>query len=194
VQFQVHPELYDWFFNARTGYRAQFWISPEAGAAFNERLSRTLADTLSAKLPATLAVRRVHVDGRGTSRGERDEGAVQRTRDELLASLSPGQAKIWICERLCKSSGDPPGGVLPDIGFAALADAQRSAAKLVIPRWVQAANSNTGEQGEGLRAPLPCPNDCWLDFKGGFLDAQGRASQIKPQVERAQQIHKCGWT
>lgn len=38
VQFQVSPDLYDWFFNARTGYRAQFWVSPEAGTAFNRRL------------------------------------------------------------------------------------------------------------------------------------------------------------
>jgi hypothetical protein len=31
LQFRVAPEDYDWFFNARTGYRAQFWRCPSLG-------------------------------------------------------------------------------------------------------------------------------------------------------------------
>src|SRR5262249_47711843 len=35
VQFPVAPILFDWFFNARSGYRAQFRVHPQCGLDFN---------------------------------------------------------------------------------------------------------------------------------------------------------------
>jgi hypothetical protein len=37
-QLRVDERLYDWFFNSRTGYRAHFWHSCEAGLAFNAQM------------------------------------------------------------------------------------------------------------------------------------------------------------
>src|SRR5688572_15375600 len=35
VQFRVEPTLFDWFFNARTGYRAHYRTHPTYGIEFN---------------------------------------------------------------------------------------------------------------------------------------------------------------
>lgn len=61
VQFRVAPELYDWFFNARTGYRARFWIDPKVGLAFNIQIVETLAAVLSRGEPTTVIARQVEV-------------------------------------------------------------------------------------------------------------------------------------
>jgi hypothetical protein len=110
--------------------------------------------------------------------------------NEIARSLAPDASKIWICERLYCLDG----GSITDIGFAALADAERSLAKLGIPKWTEAINPKTRQKGEGLRAPFPGAEYSWLDLKGGFLDAEGNPGQIKPQDKRAEQIHNCGWT
>src|SRR5213593_4076876 len=36
IQFYIGADLFDWFFNGRTGYRSQFRRSAEIGIAFNE--------------------------------------------------------------------------------------------------------------------------------------------------------------
>jgi hypothetical protein len=42
IQFRVDPDLYDVFFNSRTGYRAQYWRSLESGAGANALLVANL--------------------------------------------------------------------------------------------------------------------------------------------------------
>jgi hypothetical protein len=49
-----------------------------------------------------------------------------------------------------------------EIGFVALSDAQRSPAKLNIPKWGDAINPATGERGEVLRAPFPIQSYGWM--------------------------------
>ncbi len=190
VQFQVSPELYDWFFNARTGYRARFWIGPEVGIAFNKQIAQVLGEVSDRRLPATVPVRKIEVNIESCSRQETDVGAMEIPRDELLASLAPDASKIWIGERLYSREG----GAVTEIGFATLLDAEQSPAKLCVPRWAETINPKSGEKGEGLRAPYPTPENSWLDLKGGFLDTEGKPGQIKPQDQRANQIHECGWT
>ena len=190
TQFHVPPELYDWFFNSRAGYRARFWISPEDGTSFNEEIAQALAGVLSRRLPTTVPVRCIEVELQGASRVETDVGARTIPRDVLLRSLTPGASKIWIGERLYGGEA----GTITDIGFATLSEAARSPAKLCIPRWAEAAHPTTKEKGEGLRAPFPSPENSWLDLKGGFLNAEGMPGQIKPQDERAKHIHLYGWT
>jgi hypothetical protein len=56
---------------------------------------------------------------------------------------------------------------------------------LRIPRW----------QGSGLFAPFPEEGDAWLDIKGGYVLGDGKVVQPKKSPEeRADQIHKTGWT
>ena len=190
IQFQVAPKLYDWFFNARTGYRAQFWISPTNGMSFNEKIIASLKAVLKARLPDSVSVRRIKVIPESGSRTESDAGIDHITRDLILRSLDPAESKIWIGERIY----DPQGVENINVGLAVLTDAAQSLEKLDVPRWAAAVNPDSGETGEGLRAPFPCAEYSWLDLKGGFLDPQGQIEQIKPQVPRACSIHVRGWT
>jgi hypothetical protein len=190
VQLRVPSELYDWFFNARTGYRAQYWTSVENGLKFNERLLSKLRSVLAKRLPEQLSVRQIGVSRRGYMRCEHDLGETVLKRSELLRSLKPSISKIWIGEHLIGTQNGP----LKNILFPTLSGAAQSSAKLSIPRWANAKNPKTGVVGEGLRAPLPDAEYSWLDLKGGFLCHDGNLSQIKRQDVRAKQIHDYGWT
>lgn len=182
IQFRVVPELYDWFFNARTGYRAQFWIDPETGMHFNEALIGAAVGVLRDKLPDNLRVRRIEVQD--NPRSEWDAGATNISRDRFLASLVPAASKIWIGERLYDAAGGP----VELIGEETLRAADESEAKLSVPRWAAAGKR------EGLYAPHPAADCSWLDLKGGFLSADGTPQQLKPQEKRARDIHETGWT
>lgn len=190
VQFQILPMYYDWFFSARTGYRAQFWINPATGRAFNSEIVRSLADVLARRLPAMLTARRIEVRTGDGVRQEKDTGTIEIPCEEIARSLAPDRSKIWIGERLYSMAS----GRIDEIGFAVLSDAARSNAKLSIPKWAEAINPKTGEKGEGFRAPSPRPEESWFDMKGGFLLVDGEPGQLKPQDERAEQINQCGWT
>jgi hypothetical protein len=190
VQFRVAPDLYDWFFNGRTGYRAQFWIAPECGIDFNRRLTAALTSVLARRLPASILARKIEVTTYGASRHEYDVGQMTLTSREFLDSLAPDMSKVWLGERLITGVE----GRLTDIGFATLSSAAQSSAKLCVPRWATARNPKTGELGEGLRAPLPCSAKSWLDLKGGFLTADSTPLQIKSPAERAREINELGWT
>jgi hypothetical protein len=39
-QFPVEADQFDFFWNARTGFRAQFWLNPEIGARANALMTR----------------------------------------------------------------------------------------------------------------------------------------------------------
>lgn len=51
VQFHVGDKLFDWFFNARTGYRAHFRAHHNRGIEFNNEIIEELRLRLDAKLP-----------------------------------------------------------------------------------------------------------------------------------------------
>lgn len=178
VQFRITPELYDCFFNARTGYRSRFWIAPEVGQTFNGNIVRAVSDVVSDRLPEEIEARLIEVRSSDTSREDHDTGAIAIGRNAFLGSLNPDPAKIWICERRYTGQTGPA----EEIGFAVLAHA----AKLIVPRW-QAAPA-------GLRAPRPDEDYAWLDLKGGFVDAEGALIQPKTPSQRARQLHDQGWT
>jgi hypothetical protein len=190
IQFKIRPELYDWFFNARTGYRAQYWTSVENGLRFNNRLLSRLQGILAKRLSEELPVRKIEVSFQEGTRCERDLGKTLFKRSELLRSLTPSISKIWIGEHLIGNRSGP----LENILLPTISAAARSPAELSIPRWKKAKNPKTGEVGEGLRAPLPAAEYSWLDLKGGFVAPGGILSQIKPQDDRSKQIHDYGWT
>src|SRR5215471_9835160 len=56
LQFRVGTSLFDWFFNAKTGYRAHFRKSPETGLEFKDAIVKMAVDTLQANAPQTLDV------------------------------------------------------------------------------------------------------------------------------------------
>lgn len=184
VQFRVKPENYDWFFNARTGYRAQFYRSPAKGIDFNKIVVGSLSKVLSQCLPEAVRARQVDVNPSAPI----DMGTITVTRDVIINSLAPTVAKIWIVEQ--RYDDEKP----CNVGLVVLSDAARYLPKLSVPLWAKAKNSTTGEIGEGLRALFPSTDMSWLDLKGGFLDAEGNYSQIKPQEKRARQLHSFGWT
>src|SRR5260370_26000196 len=149
VQFRVTPELYDWFYNGRTGYRGTFWISPENGMKFNGRIVAAVAKVLTERLAETIPARKIRV---------RDDGAwcdvgqiIGYRRQKLLRSLAPKISKIWIAEQLMGAST----GLMKDT-LCLLPKAE----KLSVPRWPGG--------GEGLRA-LYCPQHSLLCGKGGVF-------------------------
>ncbi|QQE87916.1 hypothetical protein [Azotobacter chroococcum] len=73
----VEPALFDLFFNSPTGYRGEFFISPERGVAAN----RLLLQELSPKLIQFAAIQDTGID-----------------QAWLLESLSKLSAKAWLAE------------------------------------------------------------------------------------------------
>jgi hypothetical protein len=82
IQFKVNRSLYDLFFNSRTGYRAQFWRSPDMGVSAN------------AFLVANLLAEVCDLDPWPT----RDDWKL--TRDLAMRSLLCVGAKVWIAEKV----------------------------------------------------------------------------------------------
>lgn len=80
----VDPRLFDWFFNARTGYRGAYYEAPAAGTLANRALVDQLFDPL--------------VDWALAQQLDRD-------LPWILASLSKPSAKAWLAEYpgLCAS-------------------------------------------------------------------------------------------
>jgi hypothetical protein len=187
AQFHVGNELYDWYFNARSGYRGRHWMGTEIGQEYNVDLLDELRRQASAGLTQEVKAHRIVFEIVGASRVERDGGPMTVPRDLFIKSLLPSESKIWICERRIRVDGGDP----EDIGFAAISGSLN--AKLRVPRWSSAIHPTTREVGEGLRAPFPNDPDAWLDIKGGFLVGD-LVKQHKSPRDRARMIHEYGWT
>ncbi len=80
----VGPTLFDWFFNAKTGYRGAYFDSPEAGLQFNRSLIDALAPTLTAWVIARHLANNI---------------------DWIITSLAAPSAKAWLAEHpgLCQA-------------------------------------------------------------------------------------------
>jgi len=176
IQFPVPTDVYDWFFSARTGYRGQYWLSPEVGQTFNTQLLIRLRTTIE-KWASGCAIegREIWVLKHGGDREDIDKGPRREKRHTVLNSFDPKLSKVWICERQIQRNDRKlvpmPIGLMDP--------------KLCIPRW----------KGEGLLAPLPKEGEAWLDIKGGYVRPDGKVEQPNKSPERrANQIHKNGWT
>lgn len=112
VQLPVAPELFDKFFNARTGYRAHFRAHHEHGLEFNSRIIKAVRRTLDAELPDVVVGRKLNCEFE-------DCGHVQLTKLFVMTSLTRDLAKIWFCTKLIQRDGGvkdlPPGVVGPRI-------------------------------------------------------------------------------
>ena len=188
LQFPVANSLYDWFFNARTGYRAEFWARAERGHEYNKQLVIRMSVLLWKSLPASIIARKIFTRFiGGGSREDTDTGSTIIHRDTIIRSLDPELSKLWVCERLIQVDGSNPRNT------RAIENAQRYPPKLIVPRWAQAKHPKTGDVGEGLRAPYPDLPECWLDLKGAFV-APDTVYQLKSPKERAVSLHERGWT
>jgi hypothetical protein len=169
IQFEVGTVLFDQFYNGRTGYRAHYWVSPEIGDTFDEKLGDLLRAAISEHMPTTAEGRLVRVEITGY-RDESDRGPYQLTREFALQSLAPEASKLWRCEWL----------ITDTLGLNKSQQTGAIEPKLQIGKW----------EGEGLYAP----RGSRLDFKGGFVGDDGAVTPTKNRKDRAMKLHQTGWT
>lgn len=143
LQFPVGEGLYDQFFNANTGYRAQFRRDWRTGLAYNRSIVAGMRSKLALLLPA-------EVSGRCLSPKFEDCGALTVPREQICISLDPELSKVWFCGLLMTGDGRvvqlPSGATGPRLRL----DEQNTWAALV--------------RDEA---------DAWLDVKGAFLGRDG---------------------
>lgn len=143
LQFHVGETLSDQFFNAITGYRAQFRLNWQQGLAFNHSFIDQIRCTVAAHAPDLIVARLLSPEFN-------DAGPLEMPRDKLCASLDPDLSKIWYCSRLITSDGliiQLPSGL--------------TGPRLLLPdnsTWACIARNES---------------DAWLDVKGAFLGADG---------------------
>lgn len=170
LQFPVSKVLYDEFFNARTGYRAQFYDSCEQGQAANGQCIEASRPLLMENLPEYLVARKIKTKTpvEYEPRVDIDLGPNQVPSSLFHRSFALSDAKIWICERLiCGVCG--PLKMLPYL----------EGPPLLVDRWPGAY--------------APCPDDAklaWLELKGAVLGGE----QTKDPLSRARQINMTGYT
>lgn len=162
VQFGVGSQLFDWFINGRTGYRAHFRSHYACGLGFNEQIIKALRDCLDARLHEP-------VDGRKLNSDFDDCGPLEIQRASIINSLVPHLSKIWFCtKRICKGDGiEPP-----------------------LPPGVPGPRILLGECASWA-APYQEDDNAWLDVKGAFIGEAG-PYQPKDPIERAETLHTCG--
>lgn len=98
MQFHVGETLLDRFFNATTGYRAQFRLGWQTGYASNTQLITALSSAFSRQSSEFVRCRVLSPDFA-------DLGAAEVTRAQILESLEPEMAKIWACALAFDRSG-----------------------------------------------------------------------------------------
>jgi hypothetical protein len=143
VQFQVEPKLFDWFFNARTGYRAHFWAGSETGFLFNAKVVATLRTVLAKVLPDRVPARRLNANFE-------DCGETWAARDSIATSLDDHLSKIWACTRLIGLNAPPT----------------------ILPLGVTGPKLEVAPGGP-WPAIYRDASETWLDVKGAFVGSNG---------------------
>jgi hypothetical protein len=163
VQFALGEKLFDWMFNARTGYRAQFRVHVAHGLGFNDRIVKSLVAVLADRLPDPVPCVDLseEFDHCGTI-------SVERTR--FVASLTTVRSltKVWFCACRIGNTGE----------IEPLATGLAGSPKLSVgdKEWA---------------APFPDGDNSWLDLKGAFL-GEDEPYQPKHPVCRARRLASCG--
>lgn len=166
LQFNVTPKLYDVFFNARSGYRAHYWVSPEYGQEANAKVLQTLWMAMSASLPNQVEARVIEVKEE-FKRVDVDRGSMTIAHSLMQASLTHVAGKVWVCERQMEGIEGPLKDIPVSDGLA-----------LSVVGWKKA------------HAPLPDSQSTFLDLKGGFVSGE----QPKDPWVRAKDIYRNGWS
>lgn len=143
LQFHIGEILSDQFFNAASGYRAQFRHDWQRGIEYNNNIVAGIREIFYHNMPTTFTVRHL------TSNFD-DCGPIEITREQACASLDPNLSKIWICARLIIGDGQ----------------VQQLPSGLTGPRLSLA-------DGTTWPAISRDESDAWLDVKGAFLGKDG---------------------
>jgi hypothetical protein len=152
IQFPVDAPLFDWFFNARTGYRAHFRRDIEHGLQFNEEIIETVRQHLTTMLSA-------EVEGRELDDSFEDRGGIQIRRDFLLSSFTPRLHKIWFCTKLIGRHGGTRQLPACVLGPKLLVDGES---------WAAFYPAHD--------------DDAWLEIKGAFIGLNGPYQPKDPVV------------
>jgi hypothetical protein len=159
VQFHVGEQLFDWFFNGHTGYRAQFRVGSKNGTAANALIVTALRNELQKCIGETVSARRL------TSSFD-DIGPMAATSQDVLLSLNPSLSKVWACDRLIGPEG------VTDLCVS------RSGPKLLFDEGCHAWSSLHADEASA-----------WLDVKGAFICDEGPYQMKDPtlRAQRLQQ-------
>jgi hypothetical protein len=162
LQFRVGTCLFDWFFNARTGYRAHFKKSPETGLRFNEAIVKMIIDTINSRASQTLDVILLDINYQNI-------GASQILREQFLLSFALKLSKIWLCALLIEP------GQIKQLPFGATGPKIR-----VSPPddcWLAFYQELDAE--------------AWLQVEGAFCGSTGLYQPMNPLC-RAKTLHRRG--
>jgi hypothetical protein len=100
VQFSVGSSLFDWFFNARTGYRAHFKSDYKRGLKFNDAIIEVIAATIHARTPDTFCVTQLDAEFKYCD-------SIVITREAfMVVSLASKLSKIWLCSKRIEAAGE----------------------------------------------------------------------------------------
>lgn len=152
MQFHVGETLYDWFFNARTGYRAQFRQGSERGHTYNRDLTSVIRFVVAANLPATITARHIVGDFE-------DVGTIAISSEHALQSLDPDLSKFWCCGRLILGDGVVREMIPSGSGPKLRVDEAT--------RWTAIVTSDP---------------DAWLELNGAFLGPDGPYQFKRPAL------------
>ena len=143
LQFHVGETLSDQFFNAATGYRAQFRFDWQRGLDYNNHIIARIRSSLATLMPEALP-------GRRLDHRFEDLGPITVTREQACASLVPTLSKVWFCGRLILGNGE----------------IEELPAGLTGPRL----RLSDGTSWAAIWRDEAC---AWLDVKGAFLGSDG---------------------
>jgi hypothetical protein len=183
VQFPVFCEVYDRFFNGRSGYRAAYYVSENLGDQFNREVCVVVSNAVrTGPHQSQLIVRKIELSCRD-HRIDTDVGSEIVDFHHFVHSLDSDLSRMWICERRSNQSEGFCRVLINDL--AKRADHDKS--WLDVPRWTQSES--------GRRALFADKDASWLEIKGGFYDAnlQGSLSTVEPST-RSKWLHERGWS
>lgn len=143
LQFHIGEVLSDFFFNAKTGYRAQFREDWRGGLKFNGRLIDGIRNVIGSMQNPEVCARKLTPDFE-------DCGQLTVSWERVLVSLDRTLSKVWFCARLMNGAGQvirlPTGVTGPRLRL----DDHIS--------WVALSRDES---------------DSWLDVKGAFKGPAG---------------------
>lgn len=152
LQFHVGARLSDLFFNARTGYRAQFRSDLRTGLEYNRAFIDGLRHAIGS-LPD------MEVSARLLTPTFEDGGPLIIRWERVLASLDRVLSKVWFCARLMNGKGHVH----------------------QLPTGVTGPHLRLNEQTTWV-ALTRDESDAWLDAKGAFLGSNGPYQPKDPVV------------
>jgi hypothetical protein len=159
IQFPVEQVLLDWFSNGWSGYRAHYRADPRCGLQFNAEIITAMASLLASHLGES-------VPGHLLDWHFNVVEARRIRRSDILRSLAPDLAKIWLSGQLIGSSNPLPTGM----GSRSLDIEGLS------QRWYDFYRD---------------AGDAWLELKGAYIGAAG-PYQWKNPKRRAICLHRTG--